>query len=83
MTSSLCIPTLPHIENAKFVSELFVSEFYSKTLDRWPISSNTLKPIFPEQSEELILFVLQHTTFEFNGNYYTQNYGITVKFANI
>jgi len=75
---------IPHVEGAKLVTE-----FYSETLDKWPISANTLRPISPERLEELILFVLQHTTFEFNGNYYTQNYGTTmganfsVKFANI
>ena len=75
---------IPHIEGAKLVTE-----FYSETLNKWQNSTNTLKPISPELLEELILFVLQHTTFEFNGNYYTQNYGTTmganfsVKFANI
>ena len=64
----------------------FVSEFYTETLQYW---NSPLKSIPPELLQELILFVLQHTTFEFNNQYYTQNYGTTmgsnfsVKFANI
>ena len=63
-----------------------VTEFYTETLQHL---TSPIKAIPPNLLQELILFVLQHTTFEFNNQYYTQNYGTTmgssfsVKFANI
>lgn len=65
----------------------YVTQFYTETVQYW--NQGSLKPIPPDMLHKLILFILQHTTFEFYNRYYTQNYGTTmgsnfsVKFANI
>lgn len=72
---------IPHNEGAKFVTEL-----YEDTLEYWNCSLTSIPSTLVYQ---LIMFILQNTTFEFNQHYYTQNYGTTmgssfsVKFANI
>jgi len=73
---------IPQIEGADLVTQ-----FYTDTIQLW--NNSSISPIAPELLHKLILFVLQNTTFEFNNQYFTQNYGTTmgsnfsVKFANI
>lgn len=75
---------IPHEEGAEWVSE-----FYEETLDKWPTNSSQLKPISRELLKELILFILNNCTFEFNNEFYRQNFGTTmgasfsVRFANV
>ena len=75
---------IPHEEGADWVSE-----YYETTLPNWDDYAYTIKPIDRNTLKTLLLFILQHTTFEFNNTYYKQNYGTTmgaifsVKFANI
>jgi len=75
---------IPHQEGAEWVTE-----FYHETLNKWPKSERLIEPISSSELKELILFILNNCTFEFNGEYYRQNYGTTmgasfsVRFANI
>lgn len=75
---------IPQVEGADWVCD-----FYDETLSRWGIHNAILKPVDRETLHELILFILQNCSFEFNDHYYVQLYGTTmgakfsVKFANI
>ena len=75
---------IPHEEGAEWVAD-----FYERTLPNWGDYVYVIKPIDKNTLKQLILFILQHTTFEFNNEFYKQNYGTTmgaifsVKFANI
>ena len=75
---------IPQEEGAEWVAE-----FYETTLTKWGDYASVIKPIDRNTLKNLILFILQHCTFEFDSTYYKQNYGTTmgakfsVKFANI
>jgi len=75
---------IPHAEGARWVAD-----FYDQTLPMWGPHSLLLKPVDANMLHEMMLFILQNCTFEFNEQYFTQLYGTTmgakfsVKFANI
>ena len=76
--------SIPHVEGASWVCQ-----FYEDTLCEWPRYDVGLEPVDKNTLFELIMFILNNCSFEFNGNYYAQLYGTTmgakfsVKFANI
>lgn len=73
---------IPHAEGCAFVCE-----FYENTLHLW--DHNGLNPPDCNTLLTLMMFILEHCTFEFNGSFYRQLFGTTmgasfsVKFANI
>lgn len=75
---------IPHDEGAELVCT-----FYEETLDKWQLFDVGILPVDKELLNELILFILQNCTFEFNHCLFKQNFGTTmgarfsVKFANI
>lgn len=75
---------IPHKEGTEWVCD-----FYEETLLYWHELGMDLKPVDKHTLAELIMFILDNCTFEFNGEYYKQNFGTTmgarfsVKFANI
>jgi hypothetical protein len=75
---------IPHEEGAQWVCQ-----FYEETLNLWDDSMQGLLPVDIQTLRQLIMFILNNCTFEFNGNKYAQLFGTTmgakfsVKFANI
>jgi len=73
---------IPHTEGAELVSE-----YYELTKTYW--TNHSIPLISKELLKELILFILNNTTFTFHNNFYNQKYGTTmgaifsVKYANI
>ena len=73
---------IPHSEGCDFVCE-----FYRDTLHLWECEE--LNPPDCNTLHFLMMFILEHCTFEFNGKFYKQLFGTTmgaafsVKFANI
>lgn len=73
---------IPHVEGCKFVCE-----FYQDTLHLW--LEDELRPIDTNLLFNLMMFILEHCTFEFDGVFYKQLFGTTmgasfsVKFANV
>jgi hypothetical protein len=75
---------IPHNEGADWVCQ-----YYEDTLEHWDNIPTSLQPIDKQTLHDLIIFILQNCTFDFNGEQFKQLYGTTmgakfsVKFANI
>jgi len=69
MDVSSLYTNIPHAEGARWVAD-----FYDQTLPMWGPHSLLLKPVDTKMLHEMMLFVLQNCTFEFNEQYFTQLY---------
>ncbi len=75
---------IPHDEGTDWVCD-----FYCETLPQWQLFDIGIQPVDRDLLKDLILFILNNCTFDFNHTLYRQNFGTTmgakfsVKFANI
>jgi hypothetical protein len=76
--------SIPHVEGASWVCQ-----FYEETLCEWYRFVVGVEPVDKKTLFELIMFILNNCSFEFNGCHYAQLFGTTmgakfsVNFANI
>ena len=75
---------IPHNE-----AEIYICEHYTNTLHLWTSYHIKIPPVTTEILQQLLRFILSNCTFQFNGKYYKQNYGLpmgspaAVRIANI